>query len=114
MSYLLLLMVCVLTCCGQLCQKMAVDRWQTLPESSRLSATLYWLLSGLVLLGLAMLIWLRVLQMLPLSVAYSTISFNFVMVTLCARYIFHEPTDKQHWIGIGLIIIGIFLMSCSL
>ncbi|AKJ43359.1 4-amino-4-deoxy-L-arabinose-phosphoundecaprenol flippase subunit ArnE [Pragia fontium] len=114
MSYLLLFIVSILTCCGQLSQKVAAQRWQSHPESSRLRVTLYWLFLSALLLGVAMLVWLRVLQLLPLSVAYPMISLNFVLVTLCARYVFGEPTDKQHWIGIGLIMLGIFLMSRGL
>lgn len=114
MSYLLLLLVCVLTCAGQIGQKVAAERWKTLPASVRLRPVVFWLVLSAASLGIAMFIWLRVLQQLPLSVAYPMISLNFVIVALCARYLFREPTDKQHWIGTGLILLGIFLMSRSL
>lgn len=114
MSYLLLFIVSLLTCCGQLSQKTAVERWKTLPEALRLRQTTLWLLLSAVLLGIAMLVWLRVLQLLPLSVAYPAISLNFVLVTICGQYVFNEPTNKRHWAGIVCIIFGISLMGYSL
>jgi undecaprenyl phosphate-alpha-L-ara4N flippase subunit ArnE len=52
-----------------------------------------------------------VLQRLPLSLAYPMLSLNFVMVTLAARWLFHEPTSARHWCGVASIMLGILLMS---
>ncbi len=70
----------LLSCAGQLCQKQA-----TRPSKSRRRGRhiLGWL--GLALaLGGGMLLWLSVLQSIPVSVAYPMLSLNFVWVTLAA------------------------------
>lgn len=112
MAYILLILVSLLTCAGQLCQKQAALVWQQAAES-RLSITLRWLVLAVILLGLGMLIWLNVLQRLPLSQAYPMLSLNFVLVTLAARWLFNEPTTLRHWCGVVSIMLGILLMSLN-
>ncbi|WP_282807348.1 4-amino-4-deoxy-L-arabinose-phosphoundecaprenol flippase subunit ArnE [Hafnia alvei] len=114
MSYLLLLLASFFTCGGQLCQKQAVVCWQQRPPSSRLATTLRWLLAACCSLGIAMLLWLLVLQRLPLGIAYPMLSINFVLITLCAHYWFGEKAGVRHWCGVALIMLGIYLMSRGL
>ncbi|CAB1215416.1 Undecaprenyl phosphate-aminoarabinose flippase subunit ArnE [Serratia liquefaciens] len=111
-GYLLVLVVSLLTCGGQLCQKQAAQSWQ-LPPDVRWGVTLRWLLLAVFLLGLGMAVWLNVLQRLPLSLAYPTLSLNFVLVTLAARWLFNEPTTARHWYGVASIMLGILLMSIN-
>lgn len=110
MSYLLIIMVSLLTCAGQLCQKRAAQSWQ-LPLAQRIGATLRWLLLAVALLAAGMALWLNVLQRLPLSLAYPILSFNFVLVTLAARWLFGEVASLRHWCGVAAIMLGIVLMS---
>ncbi|MGL4270779.1 MAG: EamA family transporter, partial [Pseudomonas paracarnis] len=39
------------------------------------------------------------------------LSLNFVLVTLMARFVFHEPIDARHWLGVGLVIAGVVLLG---
>ncbi|AJJ57274.1 4-amino-4-deoxy-L-arabinose-phosphoundecaprenol flippase subunit ArnE [Yersinia pseudotuberculosis] len=112
-SYLLLPMVSLLTCIGQLCQKQAAQCWEQ-PQARRLNLTLRWLAIAVVSLGLGMLLWLRLLQQLPLSVAYPMLSFNFVLVTLAAQLFYGEKATLRHWLGVAAIMFGILLMSWHL
>lgn len=112
-GFLLVVVVSLLTCGGQLCQKQASHRWQQ-SDALRLQSTLRWLALAVVLLGLGMAVWLNVLQRLPLSLAYPMLSFNFVLVTLAARWFYHEPTTARHWCGVASIMLGILLMSVHL
>lgn len=111
MSYLLLLLVSLFTCGGQLCQKQAVECWRILPPPTRRAPALRWLLAACFALGVAMLLWLVVLQRLPLGVAYPMLSVNFVLVTLSAHFWFGERAGLRHWCGVVLIMVGIYLMS---
>jgi undecaprenyl phosphate-alpha-L-ara4N flippase subunit ArnE len=111
-GYLLVVVVSLLTCGGQLCQKQAALSWQLPPEVRR-GVTLRWLALAVLLLGLGMAVWLNVLQRLPLSLAYPTLSLNFVLVTLAARWLFNEPTTARHWYGVASIMLGILLMSIN-
>ena len=112
MSYLLLVLVSLLTCAGQLLQKQAMDVWKA-RAAGNMNALLVspWLWGAIAALGSAMLLWLFVLQQLPVSIAYPMLSLNFVFVTLAARVFFHEHTDLRHWFGIGLIMTGIVLLK---
>lgn len=107
-GYLLVLVVSIVTCAGQLCQKQAAQI-----GPGNVGRVLRWLVLAVGLLGFAMLLWLRVLQQLPLSIAYPMLSINFVLITLSARWIFKEHVDRRHWIGVGFIMLGIALMSIS-
>ncbi|MFO6295922.1 4-amino-4-deoxy-L-arabinose-phosphoundecaprenol flippase subunit ArnE [Rahnella selenatireducens] len=108
-GFLLVLAVSIITCAGQLCQKQAAQ-----VAGDGLARVLRWLGLAVLLLGVAMLLWLRVLQLLPLSLAYPMLSLNFVLITLCARWFFREHVDARHWCGVALIMAGIALMSVSL
>lgn len=112
-SYVLLIIVSLLTCAGQLCQKQAAQCWEG-PAETRLAPTLRWFAFAVLLLGLGMLLWLRLLQHLPLSVAYPMLSFNFVLVTLAAQLFYGEETTPRHWLGIAAIMFGILLISWHL
>ena len=58
--------------------------------------------------------WLLVLQQLDVGVAYPMLSLNFVLITLVARFVFHEAIDRQHWIGVALVIAGVILLGRQL
>ena len=61
--------------------------------------------------GLGLLVWLLVLQRLEVGIAYPMLSLNFVLVTLVARFVFHEPVDGRHWLGVALVIGGVVLLG---
>ncbi|BBQ81821.1 MULTISPECIES: 4-amino-4-deoxy-L-arabinose-phosphoundecaprenol flippase subunit ArnE [Enterobacteriaceae] len=105
-----LLLASLLSCGGQLCQKQAT---RPAPQGQRGRHLLIWLGLALAMLGLGMLLWLLVLQQIPVSVAYPMLSLNFVWVTLAARAIWHEPVSRRHWAGVTLIIVGIMLLGSS-
>ncbi|WP_277850582.1 4-amino-4-deoxy-L-arabinose-phosphoundecaprenol flippase subunit ArnE [Moellerella wisconsensis] len=105
---LLLLLVSLLTCAGQIAQKQAVVCWQGKSVSA-----IKWLVLALLLLGFGMLFWLKLLETMPLSLAYPMLSINFVLVTLIGQFVYHEKTGKQHWLGVLAIMVGILLMSLN-
>jgi undecaprenyl phosphate-alpha-L-ara4N flippase subunit ArnE len=111
MGYVLLLLVNLLTCAGQLCQKKAAECWRLLPHERRLAASLCWLAGAAALLGLGMLFWLGVLQRLPVGLAYPMLSLNFVLVTLAAHCVFGETVSPRHWRGVAVIMLGVILMG---
>jgi undecaprenyl phosphate-alpha-L-ara4N flippase subunit ArnE len=113
MTWLLIAAVCLLTSLGQVAQKMAVSGWRMKPTSLAGKLRSAWLWGALVSMGLGLLLWLAVLQRLDVGVAYAMLSLNFVLVMLVARYVFAEPTDRRHWLGVALIVAGVIVMGLS-
>ena len=111
MNWLLLLLVSLLTSGGQLCQKQAMVQWQTRNHSPLWRNP--WLVAGLTAMGLAMLLWIWLLQQLPLGLAYPMLSLNFIWVNLAAHYWFKEPLTPRHWLGTLAILLGISLLGVA-
>ncbi|AKH64989.1 MULTISPECIES: 4-amino-4-deoxy-L-arabinose-phosphoundecaprenol flippase subunit ArnE [Photorhabdus] len=111
-SFALLLLVSLMTCAGQLCQKQAVICWQSDADNKKALA-LKWLAGAVILLAVGMLFWLRLLQILPLGIAYPMLSINFIMVTLAGKFLYQEKVDRKHWSGVACIMLGILLMSLN-
>jgi len=96
-NYLLILLVSLLTCAGQLSQKQAAS-WQSGGRSRRAHIVL-WMGISLLLLGLAMVLWLAGLQRGAVSVAYP------------ARWLWREAISLRQSVGIVLIVVGVILMG---
>ncbi|WP_340617158.1 4-amino-4-deoxy-L-arabinose-phosphoundecaprenol flippase subunit ArnE [Xenorhabdus entomophaga] len=112
-NIVLLFLVSLLTCAGQLCQKQAVICWQKKDTPHKGVSMVIWLSGAILLLGIGMIFWLRLLQFLPLSIAYPILSINFVVVTLIGQFLYQEKVGLKHWIGVFAIMLGILLMSLS-
>ncbi|KEA50755.1 4-amino-4-deoxy-L-arabinose-phospho-UDP flippase [Mangrovibacter sp. MFB070] len=98
----------LLSCLGQLCQKQAAC---TPSGSAGRHRAWLWLFVALVAMGLGLLVWLVVLQSVPVGLAYPMMSLNFIWVSLAAHWIWGERLTRRHWLGILLIILGIILLS---
>lgn len=107
MNLVLILTASLLSCAGQLCQKQAALHGLRKGKM----ALLTWLALSVGLLGCAMLVWLVVLQRVPVGVAYPMLSLNFIFVVLAARWLWREPVSLRHWLGIALIMAGVAMMG---
>ncbi|WP_312069912.1 4-amino-4-deoxy-L-arabinose-phosphoundecaprenol flippase subunit ArnE [Lelliottia nimipressuralis] len=101
----------LLSCAGQLCQKQAT---RPAKDGGRGRHIVFWLGLALLALGVGMVLWLMVLQRLPVGIAYPMLSLNFVWVTLAATAFWREKIAFHHWLGVGLIMAGIVLLGGSL
>lgn len=110
MNLLLIMLVSLLSCAAQLCQKQAA----TLGARQGKKHLLMWIALSLLLLGVAMLVWLWVLRLVPVSVAYPMLSINFVLVAVAARLIWQESYTLQQWIGTLAIVAGVALIGSHL
>jgi len=110
MNLVLILLVSVLSCAAQLCQKQAAY----LGSRQGKKRLILWIALSVLLLGVAMLLWLMVLHMVPVGIAYPMMSLNFVLVALAARLIWRETFTLQQWIGTLVIMAGVALMGSHL
>lgn len=113
MTWLLVACVCVLTSFSQVAQKLAVSAWGQRRTGLGDKLRSPWLWCALLCMGLALLLWLVVLQRLEVGVAYAMLSINFVLVTLAGRLLFSEAIDGRHWFGVVLITAGVAVMGMS-
>lgn len=113
MTWLLIACVCVLTSFSQVAQKLAASAWGTQHTSLGDKLRSPWLWWALLSMGLALVLWLAVLQRLEVGVAYSMLSINFVLVTLAGRLVFAETIDGRHWLGVALVSAGVAIMGLA-
>lgn len=107
MNILLILFSSLLSCAGQLCQKQAAHYGLRKGRGN----LLFWLGLSVLLLGCAMLVWLRVLQRVPVSVAYPMLSLNFIFIVLAGRWLWRETVSLRHWLGVLTIVAGVIVMG---
>jgi drug/metabolite transporter (DMT)-like permease len=70
-----------------------------------------YILLALPLYAVALIIWLIVLSRLQLSFAYPCLSMAYVVNALLAQAILGEHISVLRWVAIGLICIGVMVMT---
>ena len=82
------------------------------PIGSRL-ATSPFVLGGLACYGVSVVVWILALSRVPVSVAYPMLSVGYVVNAVAAWLLFGESLAVQKLVGIGFIVIGVFLVARS-
>ncbi len=70
-----------------------------------------WLWAALLVYALGTVVWILILQRLPLSLAYPFVSAVFVIVPLAGAWLFHEPLNLRYLAGLALIMVGVALIA---
>jgi len=115
---ILVLISVVLGAFGQVLMKMGLKEKPidlTQLASLKLFDTLFqrYVFSGVVLYLLAVLLWFVVLSKAELSFAYPLISIAYIITAVMAVFLFGENITIVRWLGIFLIIGGVFLITRS-
>jgi drug/metabolite transporter (DMT)-like permease len=71
----------------------------------------WWVWAGIGCYILAFLIWLHILRWVPLSIAFPLVSLVHVSVPLGSWLFLGEIINPWRWLGIALIITGIWLIA---
>lgn len=66
---------------------------------------------GLLLYFISSFFWLLAISKVPLSYAYPMISISYVLVVFLSWLIFKENVGLVRWLGVGVIILGVYLIS---
>ena len=70
------------------------------------------ILAGVAVYGLSQFVWINVLRVVDLSLAYPLqVGLNFALIMLIARWYFHEPLTPVKLAGIILIFAGIMTVA---
>ena len=84
------------------------------PSEPLLFGAFSWkLVAGLGVFACAALLYAWVLRWVPLNVAQSFASAQFVAVILASALVLAEPIPVSRWLGIGLIAAGILVVAVS-
>lgn len=66
---------------------------------------------GVLIHGIEFVVWIEILGLLPLSVAFPLESISYVAVLIATRVFLREVVPARRWVGIGLICAGIAVLG---
>jgi len=71
------------------------------------------ILCGLLLYAISVVVWVLALSRVQVSVAYPMLSVGYVVNAVAAWYLFGENLGPARIAGIGIIILGVWLVARS-
>ena len=70
-------------------------------------------LGGLACYAVSVVVWIMALSRVPVSVAYPMLSIGYIVNAFAAYALFGESLGAQKLLGIGFIVIGVWLVARS-
>ena len=71
------------------------------------------ILTGMGCYAISLVVWIMALSRVPVSVAYPLLSIGYVVNAFAAWWLFGESLAAQKLIGIGFIVVGVWLVARS-
>ena len=84
------------------------DSW---PDTLIRMATQGHFILGAACYVLSLFVWILGLSRVPVSVAYPLLSIGYIINAIAAHYLFGEAVTTTKWLGIGFIVIGVWLLA---
>jgi len=78
----------------------------------RMATQRYFILGAACYL-LSLFVWILGLSRVPVSIAYPLLSVGYIINAIAAHYLFGEAVTASRWLGIGFIIVGVWLVARS-
>lgn len=69
--------------------------------------------SGMACYAVSLVVWIMALSRVPVSVAYPMLSIGYVINAVVAYYWLGESVTMMRLIGIGIIVLGVFVVARS-
>ena len=82
------------------------------PVGIKLASNPY-ILGGLSCYAISVVLWIMALSRVEVSLAYPMLSIGYVINAFAAWQLFGEALTAQRLVGIGTIIVGVFLVARS-
>ena len=87
---------------------LARDTW---PDTLVQMATQRYFVLGAACYVLSLFVWILGLSRVPVSIAYPLLSLGYILNAVAAHYLFGESVTLLRWLGIGFIVIGVWLVA---
>ena len=71
------------------------------------------IMGGMACYAVSLVVWIMALSRAPVSIAYPMLSIGYVINAFIAYFWFGEPLASQKLLGIGIIVIGVWLVAKS-
>jgi multidrug transporter EmrE-like cation transporter len=71
------------------------------------------IVGGLACYVVSVVLWVVALSRVPVSIAYPMLSIGYVVNAIAARYLLGEALTPMRLVGIGVIIVGVFMVARS-
>jgi multidrug transporter EmrE-like cation transporter len=71
------------------------------------------ILGGIACYVVSVVVWILALSRVEVSVAYPMLSIGYVVNAVAAYYLFGEAVSATRLVGIGVIILGVFIVARS-
>ena len=72
-----------------------------------------YILGGLVCYVVSLVVWILALSRVPVSIAYPMLSIGYVINAFVAWQWFGEALSAQKLLGIGFIVVGVYVVARS-
>lgn len=73
-----------------------------------------WTIVGIALYIPHLISWFFTLSLIPLSLGAPLLGASYITVPLASGLVFREKLDRRRWLGIGLIVLGLMLISMEM
>ena len=119
-SFSLILTGVLLNAAAQLLLKAGTNRigefefnWANIVPITKLVALQPHIITGLGCYAVSVVVWIMALSRVPVSVAYPLLSIGYIVNAFAAWHLFGESLTAQKLIGIGVICVGVWLVTKS-
>ena len=72
-----------------------------------------YIIGGMSCYAVSLVVWIMALSRVEVSVAYPLLSIGYVVNAIAAWYFFGEAVTVTRLVGIGIIIIGVYVVARS-
>ena len=104
---------------GQMAFKLGANQ---LPEGTAAGLTDFlgrlladrWILSGLAVYLVEFVVWVRILAVAPLNIAFAVASLNILGIVFAGRIFLGEPVSYRQWAGAAFITVGVAIVAQSI
>ena len=72
-----------------------------------------YIMGGMACYAVSLVVWIMALSRVPVSIAYPMLSIGYVVNALAAWWLFGESLTTMRIAGIGIIIVGVYLVTKS-